>query len=84
MSEKVAKIYPKGLLVFPKNEKAPDFVKGSMVVNPNQLVSWLKENESLMTEYKGEKQLRLQILENDKGLYLVVDTFKPKKDDLPF
>ena len=86
------KIYPSGLRTFPKNEKAPDFVLGTLLITPNELFAWLKENENLLTDYKGSKQLKLQILNGNKGIYFVVDTFKPtggvvaKKDDesLPF
>ena len=83
------KIYPKGLRTFPKNEKQPEFVLGSLVITPNELVSWLRENESLLTDYKGEKQLKLQMLNGDKGIYFVVDTYSKQKqfekdDNLPF
>jgi phage antirepressor YoqD-like protein len=74
MSEK---IYPKGIITFPKNEKQPDFVLGSMVITPNDLFAWLKENESLLTDYNGKKQMKFQVLNGDKGVYFVVDTFKP-------
>ena len=70
------KIYPKGIIAFKPNQNAPTFVKASVVISPNQLMDWLKENESLLTEYKGEPQIRLQLLENDKGLYFTVDTYK--------
>jgi len=88
------KIYPKGVRCFPKHEKQPDFVLGAMVITPNELFAWLKENQHLLTEYKSEKQLKLQILTGEKGIYLTVDTWKPtetaakpervKQDDLPF
>lgn len=81
------KIYPEGIRVFPKREKAPDFVKGSILITPNKLITWLKANENYLDEYKGEKQLRLDLLENEKGLYLTVNTYKGKgseKSDLPF
>ncbi len=87
------KIYPKGIMTFPKNQNAPDFVMGSMVITPNDLFAWLKENENLLTEYQGKKQIRLSILNGNKGIYLVVDTFKPtakaenkqeESSDLPF
>ena len=74
MSEK---IYPKGIITFPKNEKQPDFVLGSMVITPNDLFAWLKENESLLTDYNGKKQMKFQVLNGDKGVYFVVDTFVP-------
>lgn len=82
-----AKIYPKGIMCFDKHPKQPDFVIGSVVITPNDLNQWLRENESLMTEYKDKKQIRLQLLKNDKGIYFVVDTFKAKgkaEDDMPF
>lgn len=92
------KKYPKGLMAFKPNEKAPIFVKASVLINPKELYDWIKENNDCLTEYKGQKQLKLQLLESDKGLYFNVDTYKPKqtntfeetpfridsKDDMPF
>ena len=88
------KIYPQGLRTFAKNDKAPDFVLGTLVITPNELIKWLKENEQYLTDYKGTKQLKCQILNGDKGIYFTVDTWKPEakvtkmesvaKDDLPF
>jgi len=86
------KIYPKGMITFPKNEKAPDFVLGTLIISPNELNAWLRENENLLTEYNGKKQLKLQILNGNKGIYFTVDTFVPKsavtsggkEEDLPF
>jgi hypothetical protein len=83
---KKEKVYPKGIMAFKPNEKAPNFVKASVLVTPNELISWLKENSDYLTDYKGNKQLKLQLLENEKGLYFVVDTYQPTKQtsDLPF
>ena len=88
------KIYVKGLRTFKPNEKAPDFVKGTLIISPNELIEFLRENEKLMTDYKGTKQLRCQILDGNNGLYFTVDTFKPESkpqttgadepNDLPF
>ena len=77
--------FPKGLRIFGPKENAPDFVKGQLIITLNELIQYCKENSDLLTDYKGEKQLRLQILEKkDKsGLNLVVDTYKPKSD-VPF
>ena len=71
-------IIVKGLKTFKPHEKAPDFVKGTLMITPNQLVQFIKENEQYLTEYKGEKQLKCQILEGDYGLYFTVDTYKPE------
>ena len=71
------KVYPKGIRVFDKNPKQPDFVKGTMIITLNELLQFCKENEGLLSEYNGQKQLKCQILEGDKGIYMVVDTFSP-------
>ena len=86
MSEKK---YPKGIMIFKPHENAPDFVKGSVVITPKDLVEWFKENADAMTEYKGNKQFRFVLKEGNKGLYLELDTYKPKAkeekdDDLPW
>ena len=76
-------IYPKGLRTFPPREKAPDFVKGSLIITPRELVDFIKDNPHLLTEYNGNKQLRCNILEGDKGLYFTVDTYKPDANQQP-
>ena len=72
-------VYPEGVRAFSPRPAAPDFVKGSLVITPNDLFAWLKANESLLTEYNGKKQIRLNILEGQKGLYVTVDTFQPQQ-----
>ncbi len=90
MTDKKAN-YPEGIRAFSPHEKAPEFVKGTIVITPNQLVTWLKANPGYLKDYKGEKQLRLSLKAGTKGLYLEVDTYEPqsktftKQDtDLPF
>jgi hypothetical protein len=78
------KIYPDGVRAFSKHPKAPEFVLGTLVITPNDLFSWLKKNESLLTEYDGKKQLKLQILDGKKGLYVAVDEYKKADEKLPF
>ena len=77
------KIYPKGLRTFPPRDTAPDFVKGTLIITPRELVDFIKDNPHLLTEYEGRKQLRCNILEGDKGLYLQVDTWKPDANQRP-
>lgn len=72
------KIYPEGVRVFEPHQSAPDFVIGSIVIAPNELFAWLKKNENLLTEYKGTKQIKLDLLKGNKGLYCTVNTFKPQ------
>jgi hypothetical protein len=86
MAEK--KVYPKGIRVFEPRAGAPDFVKGSVLVTPDELVKFCNDNPDLMTEYNGQKQLRLDLLDGKDGLYVAVNTYKKKEGDndadLPF
>lgn len=82
------KVFAKGIRIFPKHEKQPDFVKGAIVITLNELVQFCKDNPNLLTDYQGQKQLKLQLLDGKNGLNLVVDTYKKsaveEKSDLPF
>jgi len=69
-------IYPRGMRVFPKNEKQPDFVLGSLIITPTDFSQWVAENQQYLNDYNGSKQLKLQILNGDKGIYFTVDTYK--------
>ena len=81
------KVYPEGIMCFAPHEKAPDFVKGTIVITPNKLFAWLKDNPDLLKDYKGDKQIRISLKSGKKGLYCEVDTYDPKsikEDKLPF
>lgn len=68
------KIYPKGISYFAPRQGAPDFVKGDIILNMDELISWMKSNEQLSTTHeKYGKQFKLQV--TDKGLS--VNTWKP-------
>ena len=68
--------------MFNKHSNAPDFVVGTLVITPNELVTWLKEQPELLSDYNGAKQIRLQVLKSKEGnLYCAVDTYK--KDTAP-
>lgn len=87
--EKKERVYPKGLIGFKPHEKAPSFVLGKVCITLNDLIAWCKENPQHLTDYKGNKQLVLQITSGDKGVSFSVDDFKPsekkaEKDDLLF
>lgn len=43
--------FPKGVRVFAPRENAPSFVKGQLIIQPNELFQWLKENPDLLTDY---------------------------------
>ena len=72
-------ILPEGIRFFPKHERAPDFVLGTMVVTLDDLAKFFNDRKDLLTEYNGKKQLKLQLLKSREGkLYSAVDTFKPQ------
>ena len=76
-------IYVKGINTFPKNDKAPDFVLGSGVITPNVLIAFIKEHQEHLTEYKGEKQLKVNFLKGRNGqINITLDTFKPEAKEV--
>lgn len=83
-------IYPKGIRTFEARESAPEFVLGTMIINPNEFFAWVKENPDYISEYKSKegvisKQLRLNILKSQKGgINFTVDTYKKAEDTSPF
>lgn len=80
------RIFCKGVMAFKPNEKAPSFVKGSVVITLNDLIEWAKgDGKQYLTEYNGKKQIRLQITENKSdGKYsIAVDTFVPNSSPKP-
>jgi len=76
-------IYLAGVRMFPPTDGVPDFVKGSGVIAINQLVKFLKDNPNYMSDYKGEPQVKFQLLEGRKGLYFAVDTYKSNNNRNP-
>ena len=67
-----------GIRYFAKRDNAPEFVLGSMVISPRILVDFIKNNPDVLTDYNGEKQLKMQVLRSKAGNpYLAVDSFVP-------
>jgi len=54
-----------GLRIFPPSEKDPDFVKGDIVINPEQAIAWLKKQD-------GTVRLELKTKKSDGSLYATV------------
>ena len=81
MSE--TKIYPKGLRTFKPHENAPEFVKGTLIITPNDLMQFCTDNPELMTEYNGTPQLKCQMLDGDNGITISVDTWKKQEISEP-
>lgn len=82
------KIFPQGITCFAKSDKAPDFVLGTVVIDLAKFKAWVNgEGIEHLSDYKGSKQLRLQMLAGKDGRpYVVVDNYKPsnKKTDEAF
>jgi len=74
-------IFAEGVRAFKKHDNAPEFVMATVVISINELNTWLRgEGGQYLTEYNGQKQLKLQLLNSKTGApYLSVDTFKPEK-----
>ena len=60
-----------GLRIYPPNEKSPDFVKGDIVINPEQAIAWLKKQH-------GTVRLELKTKKSDGSLYATVK-HKPQR-----
>lgn len=70
-------IFPQGVSVFLPNEKAPDFVKAELYINPLQFAEFCRLHPEWMSE-KGF--MKLSIKKSQKGtLYCDVNTYKPQK-----
>lgn len=74
-------IKPDGIVTFKPHDKAPSFVKGTVIITLNKFFEFCKSNPDFITEYKGEKQIKCQLLEGDYGIYLAVDTYKKSTDN---
>lgn len=73
----MANITVKGIKLFPKNDKQPDFVIASGVITPDDLNAFLIDNKEHQSEYNGAKQFRIQVLKGkDGGPYIVLDTYQ--------
>ena len=72
-------IFADGFAVYSPNEKAPDFVKGSIVINIKQFSKWIADNANyITTDNNGNDVLRMQIKTSQQGkLYASVDTYQP-------
>lgn len=83
-------IYPKGFRSFSRRESAPEFVLGTLIIDPNEFFAFVKENPDYISEYTSKegvksKQLKLNILKSKDGrIYFTVDTYKQQNDSSPF
>ena len=73
-------IYPQGVKAFSPKDGSPEWVAGDLIISLDEFKEFVNSNQDLLSEYKGKKQLRLSLLNGRKGLYLTVNTFKPKEN----
>lgn len=78
-----AKIYPKGIMVFTPSEAQKKFKTASICITLADFKEWVNgEGSEYLTEYKGKKQLKLDISTRQDGmLQVTVDLYKPKPKD---
>ena len=58
-----------------KHEKAPDFVIGSISVQPDKFIEWLERQE---TSDKGYVRLQVKYAKSGKA-YVALDNWKPQE-----
>lgn len=74
------KVFPAGVNCFSGQK---DFILADVVINVKEFYEWIKANHDYLTEYKGNKQLRLQVLKGKEKPYMAVNTWKPKEQPAP-
>lgn len=68
-------IFPDGLNYYQPHHQAPSFIKGEILIQPNKLLAFLKDNKQHMTP-KGYFKFVLKESKNG-NYYLSLDTYKP-------
>ena len=68
---------PQGLRIYGRNDRAPQWVGDSIVINKAEFLEWLNN--------QPDEKVRLQIATSAKGgKYAKVDNWKPQNQDVPF
>jgi hypothetical protein len=77
MSEK---IYVQGFRTFAKSENAPAFVLGTLIIDVADFKEFVNNNQHLLTEYNGKKQLKINMTKSDKGQVIFkIDTYQKEQ-----
>jgi hypothetical protein len=74
------KVKADGIVTFAPSDKAPDWVYGTLVIDINKFIDWIKaDGKQYLTDYKGQPQLKLQVtgMKDKRGMLVSVDTWKP-------
>ena len=68
-------IFTDGMFFNEPSEKAPDFIKGTINIEPKQFTEWLRKNYN-----KDEKYIRIDLKVSKQGkAYSALSTFKPNQ-----
>ena len=68
-------IFTEGMFFNEPSQKAPDFIKGSLSIEPKQFTDWLRKNYN-----KNEKYIRIDLKISKAGkAYSCLSTFKPNQ-----
>jgi hypothetical protein len=68
--------FVEGLYVNAPRDKAPDYVKGSLAIEPAKLIAWLQS--------RGDEKVRIDIKVGRSGKwYCAVDAWKPNGEQSP-
>lgn len=74
--------YPDGILFFPKKPTEKDWKYGKLIFYPEDIIDFCKKHPEQLTEYKGRKQLKLEVCRTKTATidkpeaYLKVDKYE--------
>jgi hypothetical protein len=70
-------VFAPGIRMFDKHPNAPDFVLASQVITLQEFFDFVNQNPQVLTDYNGQKQLKLQIKRSQSGaIYAAIDTYQ--------
>lgn len=73
------KIFADGLIWQDPHEKAPDFIKGQLIIKPEKFIEFMKQHMEYCSP-KGWIKIDLKESQN-KTMYFELNTWKPKPED---
>ncbi len=80
MAEKKELVKCKGVFTFNPKDNAPNFVLGTIVITLEDFLEFVKgEGREYVTDYKGKRQIKLNVtsMKEGRGILVAVDTWKP-------
>jgi len=80
-------VWADGIRTFEKKSGQPDFVLGDMIIEPDALIAWCDANPDKLTDYKGKRQLKLNLTrakDNANRVNVSVNTYRKPESNDPF